>query len=75
MGEGDEELQTGDEDVEKPTEVVESTCRTETQEKDVMLESVQSMWVDDQIPGDWRVLWAGHSVATPHSQNPGEGGG
>ena len=58
--------------------------RMETLEKDQILTNIQSMWKgklpcgwkadEDPIPGDKRVVGAGHPVTTPHSRVPGGGG-
>jgi hypothetical protein len=86
-GEDDAELQSGGEEDEKSIEVVASTNRMETFEEDLILADVRPMWEEklpcgwkeakdeDPIPDNGKHSGAGYPVTTPHSRDPGEGGG
>ena len=86
-GGGDVDQQPGEEDGGTPIEVVGSTCRIVSLEEDPILTDIQPMWGEklpcgwkevedeDPIPDGGKHSGAGYPVTTPHSRDPGEGGG
>ena len=80
MGGGDDQLQPGEEDGGAPIEVVARADGLDTQEEDLILIDINSMWeeklpceeisVDDPVPEGGKPQGAGYPVTTPHSRDP-----